>query len=165
MSMTETGLAARPTVALTPSVRTHGLITVGGMRALTGCGYDEIFARVDGGDLVLKPLVWVFDFASTWPANDKRDLRLWRTEVLGEHPAVPVTLAGLARVLEMILPTRRTTFPAGEVLELFCLTRPALKALRPHMAGVLVTGGSSYSRAGLAEFLTTRWLNQPILKS
>ena len=158
MSMTETRLQTY--------LRPHGLITVGGVRALTGCGYDEIFARVDGGNLFLKPLVWVFDFASTWPANEKRDLRLWRSEVLADGPlAHPETPAGLDAVIAQILPARRTTFPAGEVLELFCLTRPALKALRPHMAGVLVTGGSSYSRAGLAGFLTRRWLNHPLQKS
>ena len=169
MSLTETGQQFRPQVppvAVPQAPRQNGLITVGGVRALTGCGYDEIFTRVDGSDLILKPLVWVFDFASTWPENEKRDLRFWRAEV----EALPD--AGLENggrhavtghweiewVVARILPPARTTYPAGDVVKLFCLNRSTLKKLRPQMAGQLATGGSTYTRAGLAAFLTARWL-------
>ena len=48
MSITQTGQTFTP--------RSNGLITVGGVRALTGCGYDEIFTRVDGSAAANKAL-------------------------------------------------------------------------------------------------------------
>lgn len=160
MSLTETGQQFRPQVAAPPAPRQNGLITVGGVRALTGCGYEEIFTRVDGGDLLLKPLVWVFDFSAAWPDNTKRDLRFWRAEVESLRDAGKSATGHLEIqwVVERILPLRRTSYPAGEVVELFCLNRSTLKELRPQLAGELATGGSTYTRAGLAAFLTTRWL-------
>jgi len=155
MSLTETGQQFRPQVPAMQSPRQNGLITVGGVRALTGCRYEEVFTRVDGTDLILKPLVWVFDFASTWPQNEKRDLRFWRHEI--DNPGTTGHLE-IDWVVARILPPARTMYPAGEVVELFCLNRSTLKELRPHMAGQLITGGSTYARAGLATFLTNRWL-------
>ena len=148
MSLTETAQTFR----LNP----HSLVKVEAVRALTGEGYDAIFERVDGGSLLQKPLVWVFDFSSTWPDGKLRDLRFWRAEL--ESAPGKYGHYELAWVIAKILPEKRTNFQAGEVDQLFMLTRPGRKALRTALGGTLAERTSFYPRADLVRFLEARWL-------
>ena len=130
------------------------LVTVSGVRALKGWTYDNIFCRVDGGDLLNKGLAWVWNFAAD--ANgDMRELRFWRFEL--ERPEKTGYLE-LEWVIARILPEKRKNFHAGEVVEMFTLTRPTLMKLRPQMGGQLAANSSFFSRDGLARFLRERWL-------
>jgi hypothetical protein len=138
-----------------PLNRRAVLIDTSVVRAVTGWRPDEIYARVDGGDLLHEPLIWVFNFASD-PDGAIRDLRFFAGEIIAPEIARTHTL-GI--VLRCILPGDRTSFHAGEVLQLFALSRPGLAALRGQLNGHLAGARNTiFPRAGLESFLLRRWL-------
>jgi hypothetical protein len=123
-----------------------------------GVSIRTIEKMVDGGDLTLAALVWVFDFANV-PGENRRDLRFWRPELAAHAAGNPRRFGGyeLAWVIKSILPERRANFHAGEFDQLF-QSRHCTRRAFPDLAGRMQDRRNFYARAELVDFLTRRWL-------
>lgn len=135
------------------------LLQVPTVRFLTGLRRDEIFDRVDGRSLLHRDFVWVWDLSTTFPANETRDLRFWREEVIeAEINGRGVNKLKLAEVIGEILPANRRHFHSGELIQMFALSRPALQKLRDELNGDLRGARNClFTRANVAAFLERRW--------
>lgn len=121
----------------------------------------EILRMVDGGDLVLPGLVFVFNVARD-PASRDRELRFWREELLAVDFAArqnPCARVPFDKALRRILPERITNFHAGQVDELFQLRPRTRIDLHGELRAAGANGGRHfYARTDLAAFLQRRWL-------
>lgn len=126
-------------------------------------GVRVIERMVDGGDLVVRGLVWVFDFANDLDGGTRRELRFWRPELLARANADSTKQHKYANweldwVIAQILPGRRKTFQAGEVDQLFQIRHNTRLAFGAELNGNLRNGANTYERDNLAAFLKRRWL-------
>jgi hypothetical protein len=126
-------------------------------------GVRVIERMVDGGDLVTRGLVWVFDLANDHYSSSRRELRFWRTELLARASKDSTKQHKYGNweldwVIAQILPTRRKTFQAGEVDQLFQIRHNTRLAFGAELNGNLRNGANTYDRENLASFLRRRWL-------
>lgn len=145
---------ARP-VVLNPC-RTP-LAKVDTVSLFTGQPVETIYARADGGSAPGDALQWVFNVAVN-PRGEIRDLRFW----VGEFAQSPKPkVKSLDEGINLILPVSRCEFPAGEVCRVLQVRPITLSKLRRELNGAVRGGGGFYPRAGLVNFLRTRWLGAP----
>ena len=126
-------------------------------------GVRNIERMVDGGDLVMRGLVWVFDFANDPATSTRRELRLWRTELLARASADHTKQHRYGNweldwVISKILPKGRKYFQAGEVDQLFQIRHNTRLEFGAQLNGNLKNGANTYDRANLVAFLKRRWL-------
>jgi len=126
-----------------------------------GKSVNTLFEMAEGGTLIERGLLWVFDFSNG--DTDRRDLRFWRPEILvcaNKDVALHTKFRGweLDWVLARILPVKRTNFHAGEVNQLFQLRPRTRIDFGEELNGKMKGGCNFYSRAVLVKFLTARWL-------
>jgi hypothetical protein len=121
-----------------------------------------LFAMADGGDLVDRALLWVFDL-SNGEQGARRELRFWEPELqtrANPDPTKHNKYCGweLDWVIKKVLPEKRAAFHAGEVDYLFQI-RPRTRIDFTELNGEMKQGRNFYSRQVLADFLTRRWLH------
>ena len=126
-------------------------------------GIRRVEAMVDGGDLVTRGLVWVFDLANDHIAGSRRELRFWRAELLARASKDSTKQFKYSNweldwVVAQVLPTRRKTFQAGEVDQLFQIRHNTRLAFGAELNGNKLNGANTYQRENLAAFLRRRWL-------
>lgn len=125
-------------------------------------GVPSIQKMVDGGDLLLPGLVWVFNVARDLNSRD-RELRFCRLELQGvsfNPPRNPYARHKLGEMIALILPEGINNFQAGQVDDLFQLRPRTRIDLHEEICGKLISGRNSYSRTVLASFLRRRWLGR-----
>ena len=121
--------------------------------SVLGLRPDEVYDRVDGGDLLHPGFVWVWDLAVS--RKRKRDLRFFAREVIA-----PETTAGLelSAVLDIVLPPKRTVYHSGDLLRMFQIRRPTLADLRDELKGrMLGTRNCVFPAVAVRDFLSRRW--------
>jgi hypothetical protein len=133
------------------------LVKVDFVMDVRGVSAETAYAWADGG-IGDEQLVFVFNVAADWDGKI-RDLRFWAHEVLTPRAARKMEIN---EAIEAILGDRKN-FHSGEVCHLLRVRRPTLLALRDELDGRLQrVGGVIFPRAGIRDFLKTRWLgHQP----
>lgn len=127
------------------------LIKIDSVMDLTGRCADEIYELVDGPSLLAPGFRFVFNVATE--PNGIRDLRFWTREVIAPEQTAKISFD---RAISIILPEKRSQYPAGEVAHLLHVRRPTLMRLRAQLAGRLESTGSFFPRSGLESFLRSR---------
>ncbi len=138
------------------------LVKIDVAAATLGWHVGKLFDLADGGTLLDKPFMWVFNLANN-AEGERRDLRWWLPEVMARASADPSKhdkYCGweLDWVLAQVLPPRIKNFQAGAVDQLFQIRPRTRIDLHHELAGVKGSSGHSYERAALAAFLSRRWL-------
>jgi hypothetical protein len=142
MTTLATNLALNPRTVLVP---------VDSVMDARGVSADKVFEMADGDGLQ-----WVWNVAVN-PKAKIRALRFWAREI-----AAPETTRDmrLDQVISLILGDRKN-FHSGDVCHLLRVRRPTLLALRRQLGGKLQRrGGAIFPRAGIQNFLQTRWLGR-----
>jgi hypothetical protein len=140
------------------------LVKIDVAAARLGWSAAKLFDLVDGGTLIERGFVWVWNLAND-PTGIKRDLRFWWPEIdmrasLDTSKHRRFTNYELEWVINKILPASRTNFHAGEVDELFQIRPRTRIDLHDEICGTKLSGRNSYTRDILAAFLERRWLHQ-----
>jgi hypothetical protein len=127
----------------------------------------EIIERATEGTIFHRGFQWVFDVSAKAESEKaesgnkwQRDLRFWTKEIL--MPEFTLNLS-IEEVVNSILPITRSNYPAGEVEKLLRISPMTLKRLREQLSGSLRSSGAFFPRAGLADFLCTRWIHRVVL--
>jgi hypothetical protein len=129
---------------------------------ITGMSVRQLFEMADGGTLLHKALLWVFDF-SNGEQEQRRELRFWRPELEAraeEDPRRHHKFAGyeLDWVLNRILPPKIENFQAGLVDDLFQIRPRTRIDFGAELNGEMTRGRNFYAREVLVAFLAGRHL-------
>lgn len=139
------------------------LVKIDVAAATLGWSAGKLFDLVDGGTLLEKGFVWVFNLAND-PHGDRRDLRFWMPEI--QARCVPHGRSyghwEIEHVIAKVLPKNRTNFHAGEVDQLFQIRHRTRIDLHGELFGTATPTAKGtpnfYPRTVLAAFLKRRWL-------
>lgn len=123
------------------------LVPVETARAVLGVEAEEIWARIESGEIL-----YAYDIRA---GRGTREVRIWVKELVDDTRRVSCEQALCA-----ILGTHREQWRAREVWQLLLCSRPHLRRLlqKGELSGPRMGAQQFITRASLADFLRRRWL-------